>query len=352
MKNKCSLLWSSALFLGMGSVSAQDIHFTQHAEVPLLINPAQTGFYDGFYRGIINYRGQWGAMGKAYSTFMGSFDMPLEMKKKKGGFLGVGGYLYSDRAGDARMGTTEFKGSVSSILPMSSGARISVGFMAGLGQHKWDLAGIQWPNQYNGQTYDPNISPNETLDRSFSYFEIGAGGNYQMRTEVGTLDGKNISQLDAGLAFFHVNGPLQKYSSKSNEHLYRRMVLHARYRKDLPGTKVGLVPSCLIMFQGPARQFHMGVLARYKVRQGTKVTSFYDESALSAGLSLRWNDAISPQFYYEMSDFAIGISYDINISSYTRDLRKTSAFEISLKYANMKGAAYKGTKFDNKGSTQ
>jgi len=41
-------------------LSAQDLHFSQFMQTPLLINPAHTGFIpDGDYRVGVNYRNQW-----------------------------------------------------------------------------------------------------------------------------------------------------------------------------------------------------------------------------------------------------------------------------------------------------
>lgn len=321
---------------------SQDIHFAQLSETPQLLNPALTGLYDGYYRGIINYRNQWPAMGKPYNTFMGSFDAPLELKKKKGGYIGAGAYLYSDKAGDSHFGTTQANLSVSAILPMDKTSKLSVGLQFGFTQHSASLSGIQWPNQYNGNSYDPNISPNEQLTKnSFSYFDMGTGVDYEFFTSTGTLEGKNITKFDAGAAFFHATMPLQKFSRSSKENLYGKLIAHTSLRYDVPGTKVGIIPSAAYMMQGPASELNIGTLLRYKIHQGTKITGFFTESAFSAGLYYRFKDAISPQMYFEFSDYTFGLSYDFNISSYGEVKKSAGGFEISIKYANMKGAVRK-----------
>ena len=38
---------------------AQDIHFTQTQEVPMLINPAATGMFNGWERVSVNHKNQW-----------------------------------------------------------------------------------------------------------------------------------------------------------------------------------------------------------------------------------------------------------------------------------------------------
>ncbi|MBI3502973.1 MAG: PorP/SprF family type IX secretion system membrane protein [Bacteroidetes bacterium] len=322
---------------------SQDIHFAQLSETPLLINPALTGFYDGYYRGILNYRNQWPAMGKSFNTFMGSFDMPLELKKKKGATIGLGAYFYSDRAGDSHFGTTQGNLSASGILPLNPKSKISLGLSCGFAQHSLSLAAIQWPNQYNGYTYDPTITPNEQITRtSFTYIDVGAGANYEYLDTHNTIEGKNVIKLNAGASFSHATMPSQDYSNFSDENLYWKLIAHTSLRYDFPGSPIGIVPSAIYMMQGPASELFLGTLLRYKINQGTKVTNFYTESAFSAGVFYRYKDAISPQVYFEFANYGIGISYDFNISSYGEVKKSAGGFEISIKYANMKGALRKG----------
>lgn len=342
MKKIINIFLASAIFLLASEIHSQDIHFAQLSETPLLINPALTGLYDGHYRGIVNFRNQWPAMGKPYNTFMGSFDAPLELKKKKGGYIGAGAYVYSDKAGDSRFGTTQVNLSVSAILPMNKTSKLSVGLQFGLSQRSVTLSGIHWPNQYNGNSYDPTISANEQLNKnSFSYFDMGTGVNYELMTSTGTFEGKNITKFDVGAAFFHATMPLQKFSPGSKENLYGKIIAHTSLRYDFPGTKVGIVPSAIYMMQGPASELNIGTLLRYKIHQGTKITGFFTESAFSAGLYYRFKDAISPQVYFEFSDYAFGLSYDFNVSSYGEVKKSAGGFEISIKYAKMRGAVRK-----------
>ena len=95
------------------------------------------------------------------------------------------------------------------------------------------------------------------------------------------------------------------------------------------------------MMQGPASELYLGGLLRYKINEGTKVTNFYSESAFSAGIFYRFKDAISPQVYFEFSDYGIGLSYDFNASSYGEVKKSAGGFELSFKYANMRGALRK-----------
>jgi hypothetical protein len=132
-----------------------------------------------------------------------------------------------------------------------------------------------------------------------------------------------------------------KSSLGMTEHQYPRIVLHTSLRYDLPGTIVGIVPSLLYMSQGPASEVDAGILLRFKINQGTRVTGFIPESAFSIGLHYRHKDSFSPQAYFEFSNFAIGLSYDVNTSSFSNATKNKGGLEISIKYAKMRGALYK-----------
>ena len=328
------------------SSGAQDIHFSQLSETPQLLNPASTGVYDGYYRAILNYRSQWAVMGNPYRTFMGAFDMPIGSERTlKYAHLGAGAFLYSDKAGDSNFGTTQGNISVSGIVPLDPVNLLSAGVQFGLAQRSANISSIQWPNQYNGQNYDPTISPNETNRLgSFMFFDLSAGLNYQFLNYSRTITGKETRRFTAGVALFHATKPIQKFYSGTQEHQYPRLVVHVSGCYDFPGTLVGIVPSVLYMSQGPASEVDIGLLIRYKINQGTKVTGFISESYFSAGLHYRYNDAFCPQVFFELSNFGIGLSYDINTSSFSQVSKNQGGLEVSVKYCRMRGALYKNRK--------
>ncbi|MFH0865996.1 MAG: PorP/SprF family type IX secretion system membrane protein [Bacteroidota bacterium] len=324
-------------------LKAQDIHFSQLSETPLLLNPASTGVYDGYYRCILNYKSQWAAMGNPYRTFMGSFDMPIENNwNEYGAYIGIGAFVFSDKAGDSDFGTTQGNVSFSGIVPIDDGSTISAGIEAGVAQRSVDIAAIQWPNQYDGQSYNPNL-PSYEANRAGSYlfFDMAAGVHYEFLKYFGTLSGKEMVRFTAGAALFHVTKPLQRFYEGSTEHQYPRIVVHSSLIYDFEGTTFGIVPSVLYMLQGPASEIDAGILLRFKISQGTKVTGFISESAFSAGLHYRYKDAFSPQVFFELSNFGIGLSYDINISSFSQATKNKGGLEISIKYSKMRGALYR-----------
>jgi type IX secretion system PorP/SprF family membrane protein len=331
------------LFIWAFSLKAQDIHFSQLNQTPLLLNPASTGVYDGYYRAILNYKNQWAVMGKPYSTFMGSFDMPIELKRnKKGAQLGLGAFLFSDKAGDSHFSTTQVNLSLSGIVPIGNFNTLSAGIEAGIVYQSVDIAAIQWPNQYNGQTYDPGISSNELGSLgSYTYFDLAAGLHYQFLKYRNFFSGKEMVCFTAGAALFHATKPWHHLYNGVNGNTYPRIVIHSSLRYDFKGSGVGIVPSVLYMSQGPVNEIDVGLLLRFRTSRGTKITGFLTESAFSAGLSYRYKDAIVPQIFFEISNFGIGLSYDVNVSSFANASKYNGGIEVSIWYSKMRGALYK-----------
>ena len=61
---------------------------------------------------------------------------------------------------------------------------------------------------------------------------------------------------------------------------------------------------------------------------------------MMAGLSMRWNDAVSPLLYFQLGSFKFGISYDVTVSQFGQASR-AGGLEFSLTYANLDFALFK-----------
>jgi len=85
---------------GMLKSYAQDPHFSQFYANPLYLSPSLAGATDGG-RVILNYRNQWPAISKAFSTYSVSVDNFFPAFNS-----GLGFYLMQDRAGSAGLKST------------------------------------------------------------------------------------------------------------------------------------------------------------------------------------------------------------------------------------------------------
>ena len=113
MKKRSILIFCGMMSLGF-SLRAQDLHFSQFFNSPLLTNPANTGFIpDGDYRLGVNYRNQWASVTAfPYKTMSAFGDWQTMQNQDNTGWLGIGGVILRDVAGTSVLTSTKVYGSV------------------------------------------------------------------------------------------------------------------------------------------------------------------------------------------------------------------------------------------------
>ena len=174
-------LLTALAFFSLQSINAQDLHFSQTAQTPLLINPGAAGVFDGWERVNINHRSQWLGGGTQFTTTSIAADLNLwKPRFNDQAYAGLGVMFYNDGGGDSRFGTQLGSITFSGILPMGrSGHILSAGLQGGFGQRKADLTNVTFLNQWNGTAFDPNIiSGEQNTMTSFAYMDASAGLYY------------------------------------------------------------------------------------------------------------------------------------------------------------------------------
>src|SRR5215475_2074807 len=152
------LLLTATLSLPANRARAQDIHFSQFFEAPLLRNPALAGVFTGDYRIQTLFRDQWNSFNNAYRTGSVSGEHKWSIGKAND-FLTTGLEILYDKAGTAALTTTEvlpalnYHKSLSNEKPMY----LAVGFMGGVVQKTLDMSKVTTNSQYNGTAYDPAL---------------------------------------------------------------------------------------------------------------------------------------------------------------------------------------------------
>ncbi len=314
---------------------AQDIHFSQYLQAPLLANPGNAGMMNGEHRADFNYRTQWATVGTPYKTMNVSYDTHVfKQKEHKGSYLGLGLNAFKDKAGDSQMSQVQANGTVSGILWISQYNTLSLGLQGGLVQRSLNLENLRWGNQFDGKNYNANIASIETSGlSSFTYVDVSTGLLWRHRKEQATFaTGNAISGFDLGIAAYHLNRPALKYN-ENHESLKMRLVAHANAEFDINNTPICLVPSFILMKQGNLQELLIGAMVKYKIDQrSSKYTGFGKNSAVYIGAQLRLKDAVIPMMMYQMEYYSIGLSYDINTSSLHQSSNYRGGMEISFSY--------------------
>jgi len=318
-------------------ITAQDIHFSQFYQTPLITNPALTGVFNGDMRVIINYKDQWRSISTPYKTYALSYDMPLFKKKWDNSFLGTGFYAFNDKAGDAGMSKTQFNLTLSYIYLLDKHNTLTAGLLGGYAQRSVDPSNLEWESQFNVNTgaFDPAMPTGETNSFSpVSFADFAGGVSWGFVKGDVNMSSNDHFRANMGLALFHINQPKQELYSLETDNLYSKLVVHAGMNIGIKHTTTSLLPSVLYLNQGPTKEINFGLMARHRLKEESKYTQLVKESAILFGLYYRFRDALIPTIMYEKANFSIGISYDINISNLKLASSGRGGIEISFRYVS------------------
>lgn len=325
----------SALFIFTLSsvvVHAQDIHFSQVHETPLFLSPANTGFYNGYVRAIVNYRNQWAAMNNAYQTGAISLDGGLFKSKKRPAFMGVGLTIAYDQAGVAKMRNTTALLNVSGLVKIGRNSALSVGLAGGTAATNANYNKLTYASQFNGNNVDPAINSGEPLYRQYTTVDVAAGAAYEFAKYKRDQDHDDVSSFKIALGAFHLNQPTQEYGPGSKYKTPVRWTAAFTSVFDLEDTKFTLTPTVLYQVQGKFEELFVGSYVKFRMSTGTKVTGEKTQNAIGLGIFYRNKDAIVTKLIYDMGDYSIGISYDANVSGYRTATNGKGGFEVALRY--------------------
>lgn len=327
--------------LSFGEVMSQDIHFSQFYDSPLNMSPALSGT-DAPLRANLNYRNQWSAFGKPFQTIAGSVDMALMNKKNKNAFLGAGLNFFQDKTGQTGLSKMLVAGNISSILKTGSNSNFSLGIQGAYNQRSINLSNVRWDNQFNGTAYDPSLASGEAAGNlKKSFFDIGAGLAYNYSSSSTNMTSNDDFTFTIAAGAFHINRPDQGLTGvdKANMRMSGMMKMHIGVK----GTNMAFEPIASYMKQGGLSEINIGMLMRYRLKSGSSHTGINSESAISFGACYRVQDALYPIISYDFSNYSIGISYDVNLSSLTPYSQSRGGFEIVLKFRDIKGTLFGGS---------
>jgi type IX secretion system PorP/SprF family membrane protein len=321
---------------------AQDVHFSQIQESPLWLNPANAGFMNGYFRAVANYRNQWASMGKAYQTMAISIDASMLKTKKNKAYLGMGLFVFNDRAGVAKMGSTQGQLHINGIIKTGKKSKLAGAVYIGFNQNTASYASLTYASQYDGKVIDNALASGEVVTyASFMSTDVGVGLNYEFSSANIDMLRDDIFSLKIGGAVHHINKPVQKFASGSTYQLPMRFVGNIQARIDIKETKLAILPSVIYLRQATATEITIGTHLRYRFKNPTKLTGVKSETGINIGVYYRVNDAVIPQINVDMGKYAIGVAYDLNVSKYKQVSNLNGGFEIYLKFMSLDDALFK-----------
>lgn len=319
-----SLILASFLFLYGKNCDAQDIHFSQFFEAPLLRNPALAGIFSGDFRMQAVYRNQWNSVTVPFQTtsLNAEYKLPLGSSQD---FLTIGGEILYDKAGTVALTATHVLPVLNYHKSLSTERNmyLSAGFSAGIVQRKIDRTKITTNNQFDGEAYDPTLPDGENFSNSgYLYFDGSAGISFN--TQIGDNEDNNIF---IGAAYHHFNKSAKvSFYNDANVELVPKIVFSA-------GVKMSVTEYSYLTFhtdyakQGGSTEIIGGMIYSMKLDDPSD-----PQYIISGGAFIRWKDALIPVVKLDLKPMTFALSYDVNVSQLKTASQGRGGFELSLSY--------------------
>lgn len=309
------LLFASLL----GKVDAQDLHFSQYFNTPLLVNPANTGFNPDYdYRIGGNYRNQWANVGNPYKTMGIWGDTKLFKNRFENGWVGLGGALLKDVAGSGSLSSTSGYASIAYHQLLGYNSLLSGGFSLGYISKRIDISKLTFDNQWNGKFFDFSLPTNEPFSNSeTAYFDLQMGLNYAY------FASENV-YFNAGVSVMHINTPRESFFDPtiSNNRISRRYT--AFVNANIKIQDIWIVnPNIYVSKMGNAWETVAGFNANRDLT-GDGLSQFI------LGLYYRNMDALIPMVGFQVNDLRFTINYDATISGLSSFNGTRGAYELSI----------------------
>lgn len=297
--------------------TAQDIHFSQFFETPLLRNPSLAGIFSGDYRVQAVYRDQWNSVTTAYKTVSlnGEYKMPVG---RGNDFLTLGLQMLQDRAGTISWVSTSVLPAINYHKSLSDTrtSYLSVGFMGGWVQKRFDRTKMTTNSLYDGLG-DGEIN----LQPQYSYWDASVGMSYNAQ-----LNDNPENNFYLGAAYHHFNRPKNSFFRDPRVELMPKTDISAGVRFAVTEASY-LTLQANQSFQSQFKETMVGGLYGIKLGDVDKPTY-----VLHGGLFTRLNDAIIPVVKVDYAPFAFSFSYDVNISKLSTSSYGRGGFELGLSY--------------------
>ncbi|MCE3226557.1 MAG: hypothetical protein K0S32_1108 [Bacteroidetes bacterium] len=311
-----------------GSVSGQDIHFSQYDGSLLNHSPAFTGMFNGDYRVGAIYRSQWQAVPVPYSTFSMNGEARFKPPSFAKDMIGAGVLFNSDKAGDTRYGTTHLylSGTYLHSATADSSLLVSAGLNVGWCQVGFDYERMTFDNQFDGLQYNPTLASGERFTwTKYNYADINFGLAAQYRIN-------RSLNVTYGFSLLHLTTPVISYQGNFVSRLDMKIGNYVRVVTPV-SAKADVIGEALFNKQGKYYEVIPHGSVKYYLNRD-------DNKAVLAGACWRARDAVIFRVGYTYKTMNSGIAYDINTSKFIAATNRRGAFEIFINYIIKKEPSY------------
>ena len=325
MKNSVrNVIYATILLLISIQIKAQDIHFSQFFEAPLLRNPSLAGLFAGDVRMQSVYRTQWQSVTVPYQTVSLNGEYKFSVGQSND-FMTIGGQILYDKAGSIALSATHILPVINYHKSLSDvrNSYLSLGFMGGLVQRKLDRSKVTTNSQFDGNNYNENLADGETFNaNSYTYFDGTAGLSFN--SQLGDHPDDNMY---IGIAYHHFNKAAKNsFYGNNNIKIVPKWVVSGGIRMSTAENSYVTLEADYSN-QGPNTELIGGILYSLKLDDIDQPKYLFH-----GGMIVRWKDAIIPVAKLEIRPITFSLSYDANISKLSSATNGRGGFELGISY--------------------
>jgi hypothetical protein len=208
-----------------------------------------------------------------------------------------------------------------------------MGAEVGLANRGINLLEARWGSQNRDGVFDGTINSGETIFTqdgrdNFLFADVSAGLLW-----FSVFDENNNFYI--GGAYDHINRANQSFDPNKFVPLFSKFTIHTGGEFEMTD-RVTLLPGIVGFLQGPYLQVNGGTSMRFLLGNSKRSTEAIQfglwtrlGNAFNSGLLM---DALIVSTRFDYSQFSIGFSYDLNMSSLRPASRMNGGFEFALQY--------------------
>jgi type IX secretion system PorP/SprF family membrane protein len=303
------------IFVFVGRLQSQDIHFSMFWEPLSHSNPSLIGNFDGDIKLMAQYRSQWSQFNTPLTSFYADATYK-KMTEKNAMALGIS--LIQDQLSFLKYQQHRVAISGSYQSYFSKYLQAGIGAQIGTRLTSIDYNSLTWDRQWNPNSgqFQSALPSGESfiVDNVYSpFFTLGLSANYKKKNILHTVDFSAMYVMR---------------NSAKDFVFYNPFMIHANYHNYIPvGSKNTIMPKVGIIYTSAAHSINSGILFK---RNLTETKDIY------GGLAYRWGvdrnaDALIPVIGMKINRIKFGVSYDFNTSGVNQEGLK-NALEICVQY--------------------
>jgi type IX secretion system PorP/SprF family membrane protein len=302
------------IFFFSGLKAQGYIHFTQFTYIPLSINPAQTGLFEGSYRVGGLYRSQWSGSFKGYQTPVIYADVPIGGLRKQD-WIGIGLNLQRDAAGTSLLTNTLVGGNVAYHMGMDKKQNtvLSFGLQAGFNQRNIDRGKLTFQDGILKGT-SADVAQIDAQNKSYMLMNLGV--NLRSKANKKTT-------VSVGLSVDNILGAKYNLITSSVAKLPRRFNLHGGVDVDI-NKKFTFNPAFIFRSTAGSNETMLHLVGGMKLDPAKNIV-------VKGGLGYRVKDAALLLLGLDYGDIRVAASYDYTLSP-LNSTDSNNGFEIAIGY--------------------